>query len=360
MLETFIDVTATSHRSIVVQDLNAVDLDSAQVPVSDFVVLPGITHGRGINHLVSMFRLGRHLRTATDLWIIGADVMDGAYSPHASVVRWSIATVAEQAGLDVHVLGFSWNEHPHTKAQRAMLLASGAGVTLCARDPHSAGRLRAHGASDVRDVADIVFTLNRKAQDGPELASIAAARERGFRIAIVNASGLVDSKASQTDAYVQSIRRLLAEDFAVFLLPHVDRAPRSDVEAHRAITERLGIHERVEVFPMTSPAVVNAVLAQADVAITGRMHVAIFALRNGVPPVVISTQGKVRGLLELFELEQLCVEPDDHLSERLPHATQTLLQGVSEFTERIARLLPDVRERAARNFAQTNEGVRVS
>ncbi|WP_165067510.1 polysaccharide pyruvyl transferase family protein [Marisediminicola senii] len=352
MLETFLDETAGLERSIFVQSRSAVDVTSAfgRSGADDLVAMPGLTHGFGLRHFTSLYRFGRLLSSFATLFVVGADVMDGAYSDKASRTRWLIAKVAADRGVKVAVLGFSWNGKPTRGAREAMRRASKSNVTMYARDPLSATRLREDGSTSVVEAADTVFLYSRRDEDSREAQLVAQARRAGKRIALVNASGLVASSTSQVGAYASAIQLLQRLNYAVFMVPHVDRAPRSDTSAIAAIMTSIPDSAKPTVIEMTNPSIVRTMALGADLVITGRMHLAVIALSCGVPAAVIATQGKVMGLLELFSLTDLCLEPGATLEQEMLSRIHLINDRIGGVRNEIQRALPHVKQLAERNF----------
>lgn len=350
MLETFLDHTRDGARKVVVQSAESVDVKSAQEPVSTFVVLPDVTHGKGLRHFRSLYRLGGLLRNTQHLAVVGADVMDGAYSEHASAMRWLIATIGARRGVATRILGFSWNANPKASAKNYMRAASEAGVVMCARDPLSAQRLRADGSRTVMDVADTVFVFSRKASSSAPLSEVQSAHATGAPIAIINASGFVATSTSQKTAYASIVDYLHRSGHRIFMLPHVDRGPRGDVYAISQVVDALSDGTSVTILPLTDPATVKEIASMATLVVTGRMHLAILAMSVGTPTAVVATQGKVLGLLRMFDLEQLAIEPDESFAERMEAAVHDLVNDNTKIREAISTSLEAVTRKAGRNF----------
>ncbi len=154
----------------------------------------------------------------------------------------------------------------------------------------------------------------------------------------------------QVPAYREAIAWLHARGYAIVMLPHVDRGAKGD---EWAISEVLaGLDETIPVhrLGMLSPAAVRSLTQVADIVISGRMHLAIMSLSNSTLPVVIATQGKVLGLLTLFGLERLSVEPDTSLSRKLLEAIEYLDAHAARLQDTADAALPAVIDLARRNF----------
>ncbi|GLJ60717.1 hypothetical protein GCM10017576_08460 [Microbacterium barkeri] len=319
--------------------------DYRTLPANAKVVsLPRLIYGSSLKAVLDIVKLARVLNSATNLSIVGADIMDGAYNAKASTRRSLIAARAAAAGLDVRILGFSWNGQPDAAAESELRAASEHGVRLLARDGSSSARLRAAGMSNVTDVADIVFTSS-SLSDAPVVPG-------GGPYAVINASGLVARSVDQTAAYVSVIERLHEQGIGTVLLPHVVRA-EGDPAQLALIHERLSPQARERSLLITEelePAQVRALAAGAEFVVTGRMHLSVMSLRQGVPAVVVATQGKVEGLMELFDISDLLVAPSAIPEGGLLAAVTRLLTERDDARARIARWLPRAIELAERNF----------
>ncbi|QEO14167.1 hypothetical protein FLP10_06850 [Agromyces intestinalis] len=257
---------------------------------------------------------GALLATARSCSVIGADVMDGRYSPRGSVRRATLAEAAVRAGVPSRILGFSWNAHPHRRARAALRRAGAAGVVSLVRDPVSAARARIDDIPGVVDTADLVFA----ARDvDPGAATRLLGPEDG-PVVLVNASALVGRDHDQVGEYRRIVNALRAGGDRVLLVPHVSRPSSDDVAACRAVFEAVGDDPGVGLVDrLLTPAEIRGLAARARLVVTGRMHLAIMALRAGVPAITLATQGKVEGLMRLVGVPELCVEPGPDLGERV-------------------------------------------
>jgi colanic acid/amylovoran biosynthesis protein len=294
---------------VVVIERNRRSLDETTFRDDVVVVsLPELVYGKGtLGHLRDVAKLARHLGTSGSLSVVGADMLDGAYSLRGSVRRSNLVAIASEAGLDARILGFSWNGRSHPRALHALRRAGTAGAELYLRDPVSLARAEADGVTNAVGSADTVFaarTVSTTAVD-----SLLAGESSP--VALVNASGLILKKnADQTAAYVEIIDHLRGRGFAVVLLPHVLRASSSDLQACQQILSAGGWSDVRLVGEALSPAAIRGLCRRSEIVVTGRMHLAVMALSSSVPPVTLSTQGKVEGLMQLMGVPDLCIEPD--------------------------------------------------
>jgi len=316
----------------------------------EFVLLPGLMSRNIIRHTVALFAFGALLRRARSFSVTGADIMDGGYSDRASAVRWSLVLGAATTGVPTRVLGFSWNERPSALAVRLAQKAASVGVTLLSRDPRSHARMTADGIRDVVPTADTVFMLDAFDPDTQWFAAAEASRSEARKVAIVNVSALVSRRVKQLAEYSVIVEKLQSLGYDVFLLPHVDRGPHGDIHEATELWRHLNDPRVVLISELLRPAQIRSLLTKADVVVSGRMHLAIMALSLGVPPFVISTQGKVEGLADLFDTPGLSVDATPGLGVEIANRVETLFAGAAGARERIESLIPRARELSSRNF----------
>jgi O-antigen/teichoic acid export membrane protein/polysaccharide pyruvyl transferase WcaK-like protein len=347
MVEAFLENTTGDVR-IVVRTVNDLCLPEEHAARAEMHALPALIHGAERSHRRDIAALGRLLRTARSLTVVGADAMDGAYDARASVRRADVAALAAGIGVDARILGFSWNSRARAGARWAVRRAGRAGVLLLVRDPVSSDRARRAGFRGVVDTADAVFGARTVSTGAVEhlLGSSPPA------YAVVNPSGLVGRSMDQASEYTVIVRALLERGIGVVLLPHVIRSSASDLTACRTIAARVDDARVVVVEQQLGPAEVRGLCAGARLVVAGRMHLAIQSLWSAVPAITLSTQGKVEGLMQMFgpRCECLCVTPGAGLANRIvPLVDELLADGPGWSTDILARL-PAVRQLADVNF----------
>jgi polysaccharide pyruvyl transferase WcaK-like protein len=102
---------------------------------------------------------------------------------------------------------------------------------------------------------------------------------------------------------------------------------------------------------LLTPAEVRGLCAGAEIVLTGRMHLAVQAMFHEVPAVALSTQGKVAGMMRLFDTQELCIEPGAGLARRMIPVALSVLADRERYRDRLAARLPEVRRLAALNFS---------
>lgn len=330
---------------VIAESKAAVQWDSARNPEMSVVVIEGLlSRWRPLAFRRTM-KLMRHLTSARRFGVIGADVMDGVYSPISSVLRNAYALVATDCGVPARVLGFSWSAQA-TRSATYAIRKSAPHIRVIPRDPLSNSRLRSAGVAPLRAGADVVFTAT-STEPVPELRWL---RESGF--VIVNASGLI---ARQNSNFIDEYRQILdAVDretgLTPVLLPHVHRERDNDLAALRKIRDESGNASMVLVEDLLSPAQVRWLASEARLVVTGRMHLAIMALNVGTVPVTLSTVGKVEGLYELFGLTDLVVDSSPGYGKKVARVIEAIAPQLDSHAARIATALPRVREMSTVNF----------
>ena len=300
--------------------------------------IPHLIYGNGADHRSSIARFGSALADASRLSVVGADVLDGTYSLPASVRRSNLAAVAAGLGVDTRIIGFSWSDRPRGAARRALARAARNGARLLLRDPCSAMRVRAHGIGPVVQVADVVFaarSLDRSAA-AELLAGVTGP------VALVNVSGLVASSVDQTDEYAVIVEALRCRGLHVVIVPHVFREQGGDLDACAALAERVGPVGVSRVSTALTPAQVRGLAERATLTVTGRMHLAVMSLMQGVPAITLASQGKVEGLMQLFSTPELCIPPRPGFAVPVVDLLDRVLPGESVTRRSIRRALPHV------------------
>lgn len=309
--------------------------------------IPHLVYGTGAAHRAAVARFGRALAGAAHLSIVGADVMDGRYSLPASVRRSNLARAASRAGVDTRVIGFSWSDRARVAARRSLAAAGRGGVRLMFRDPISAERARRDGIAPVEEVADIVFA----ARSVDHSAAEELLRDVTKPVALVNVSGLLGDRVDQTADYAAIVEALRERGLHVLILPHVSRASADDMTACAAVAERVGPVDTSSVRTLLTPAQVRGLTARATITVTGRMHLAVMSLMNGVPAITLASQGKVEGLMRLFATPELCVDPRPGFSADVVAVIDRVLPADSSSRAAVRVALPAVVELARRNTA---------
>lgn len=310
----------------------------------------------------------RAVGRAGSLFVIGADMLDGAYRPSASLALMEIADAAATAGIPSTITGFSFNQNPDGRCVEKLQAIAGR-VRLCVRDPQSYERVTEYVGENAVYVADVAFMLPPDS-DAPEASAtiewIDTRKARGDFILGLNLNPLLSSHfgmASYRELVAVAIRAVQdfskrlgrEQDVSIVGIPHDRRQDPSDRDLLLEVERQLSSSSKtieMKTLPDTSPAgAVKAVCGRLNLLLTGRMHAAIAALGMGTPVMPIDNQGKVRGLLDHFRIPELAVTRDllnrpEELAERLYDAANR--EG--HVRQTISNRWPDVRALSMRNF----------
>jgi len=255
------------------------------------------------------------------LYLLATDVLDGFYSSKYSVFLIDSIRLASLSGVDVHVLGFSFNHDPAQDVVRALKQIPG-NVRLCVRDKISKKRIESTIGREVELVADIAFLLDLRVELESTKEWIIRIQERRAdgRMAVgINANPRhfqnfpEVSQEQFINSYVDALTNLSSElrNIDFYLLPHDNRGKVSDLTVCNDIYGLLPteIKNVSAVVDFSKAREVKAMCGEMDFVITGRMHIAIACLGMGVPVISIDYQEKFDGLYEHFLLVGMVLTP---------------------------------------------------
>ncbi len=318
----------------------------------------------GVRRLLWFIRQAhRHER----VFVVGADCVDGHYSPQNSVQLLLMADLAARAGSVSTLLGSSYKDNAHPSTAW-MLRTMSHRVRLCARDPVSGERMKAASGRTPRVVADAAFLL----QPGtitddlrPTIDWIDRQHSAGRVVLGVNFNRQVltpdreDDRARLLESYASTLARLAREDdsIALLMIPHDYRSETSDLTQGLELLDALRDEiddERVECVPgRQSPGRLKAVADRVDAVLTGRMHFAIASLGRGAPVACVSYQGKFEGLMSHFGLEGVIISPDEAIDpDKLFRLVRSLLDRRVALALTIRQALPRVRAMSLENLPE--------
>ncbi len=310
------------------------------------------------------FRFVRIVSRYDRFYCIGADVMDGFYSDSRTLRFIELVGLAAKTGAKATILGFSFNKQPTPTSVQA-LVDLPTSVRLCCRDPISHQRLIHHLQRPVDLVADVAFLLE-PAQES-ELAMgvskwIRQQQDLGRKVVGVNANSLHLKSLPQfgfddlTKLYADALIELSSShpEISFLMIPHDVRGKESDDSLAKAILGTLPISINpysTRVPTPCSAAEIKSICADLDLVFTGRMHLAIACLGQGVPVAGVTYQGKFEGLFNHFALQGMTIAPEQAFQ---PGALASFLAEIitkrKEIRKQIQSRLEDVKALAALNL----------
>lgn len=344
MLESFLH-NVDGNKLVITTNDNPLRIPAKYALDTEVIKMPGLIYGEPHSFLRDFIRFVRLLGSFKTLSVIGADVMDGGYNPHASAMRAYVALFAAKYGVPARILGFSWNTRPHKKALSAVEKAGQHGVQLLVRDSISHQRLNAAGINNTLLTADIVFANQTQQDQGiDDILDYC----RGKRVVVVNASGLIAKNIDQIEEYKIIIDKLIAEGYLIVLLPHVIRDGANDLTV---CAEIAAIYPEIYfVDRLLEPDQIKRLARAAHFVVTGRMHLSIMSLNAEVPAIVLSTQGKVDGLMQFFSLPELSLEPEQGFGHKVVALIDRVQADYERYKTNLADNIADVRQLSNKNF----------
>lgn len=295
--------------------------------------------------------------------MIGADIIDGSYSPGA-IFQWlRMARIAHVTGSRCIILGSSCSSSPSPAVMAALKRMTF--IKVLARDPISQRRFSDHLDRDVELVADLAFLLEGEIVSPNAHAAqawISTQKNAGRTILAVNVSAESIDKLGRErgiQSYIEVLGSWIEHKSAsrsVLLIPHDFRgAPPRDVQALAAIEERLRTRTRYIHFlrPPFEAWDAKALAGQVDAVFAGRMHLAIASFGAGTPVLSVAYQGKFEGLMEHLDLDRegLVLQPNDLIDTRRALAALEACTAQSgDLRAKIVKRLPRIIELSNKNI----------
>lgn len=296
---------------------------------------------------------------------IGADVLDGYYSPTRSIERLRLAQVASVMGLRSVILGFSYRSTPE-KTSLAYLKKLDKHVSIYCRDPNSVSRVRSLSGMPASQSADLAFLLPPDAVTTRVVRLNDWTREKkgagGFVVGVncnLQALGktLQSRDSDLVNAHVTAFHDLGRQyvNLSFVLMPHDSRGLNSDVSMAKRIYGQLNAQMQARTYLVDcawSASEIKAAAASFDAAITGRMHFAIACLGSETPVCAFEYQDKFSGLYNLFDLESLCMPGAESLeATSIYRAIESIYHDAGPLRSAIRERLPGVKNLAKRNVS---------
>ena len=295
-------------------------------------------------------------RRATEVYVVGADCMDGYYDSSISFALLACADLATRLGITTKLTGFSFNEHP-TKPAIKMFRHVTRRLVCNVRDPMSLERVNSLGYKNVttRLVADVAFML--KPVESEKVAKIAewieGERNRGQTILAFNLHGMLVDRKFYDDLVVNAIRGLRGflgakKNVSIVLVPH-DYRPQGDIDALSKIAAQLNMPNVLLVGEVLGAAELKALMGHVDCLFTSRMHLGIAALGMGKPIVAFAYQGKFSGLYRHFGLDERFLVNPASLGD-MAELIAGFVNSAGEQSITVRQSLAKVRELAQKNL----------
>lgn len=290
--------------------------------------------------------LAARLAGAGELFVVGADAIDGSYNPRMIAIALKTCAWASADGRPVTVLGFSFHHGDPRIAKR--LAALPPAVRLCVRDELSASRLTAATGKTGSPVADVAFLM--PPAPGPAvdqlLRRINDVRSTGGLAIGLNLNPQRLARFPEILDTLLGLQELSGRRVLFVGIGHDGRHGIDDWSAFRG--------RQMEICPKEVRAwEVKALAGHLDLVITGRMHLAIAAFGAGTPAIGLHYMGKFQGLFRLLGLPDAALIPADEASSALVKAAlEGCIRDLAGMKEALVRALPTVMELSGRNTAK--------
>ena len=299
----------------------------------------------------------------SDVVILGADCMDGFYSPTLSLMLLALHDLfSKTVGVSSRLLGFSFNTKPDKRIIRSFKSLT-SDVVIRLRDAVSYQRYNTMVDKPAKLVADAAFLLQpdvscslfhridkwakEQHEEGQTVIGL------NFHPMLRHYAGLEDIESDALDV-AKHVERILQQHPKVsfVFIPHDDRSRLTDnvmlsvmYDYLQACSEKnAGIPNRVSYFPEVPRAShLKAICGLLDGLVTSRMHLAIAALGMEVPVMAATYQGKFEGLFQHFGINgEFLLSPQEFLSDVVEDKFSYFLTQIPKLKAQISATLPKV------------------
>ena len=298
--------------------------------------------------------------------VMGADVMDGYYSPIHSLKMIISADLMARCGVKTIFLGFSFNNQP-TSLLKLAFQRLHPKVKVNLRDSISMTNYQNFTKRVGNLVADTAFLLT------PQPVSVAfkavsdwinQQKSLDRQIIVINYHSMLFKDRTWMAQLESSVKSSLEEmsshyKLSWLLLPHDNRISAGDIIAMKNLYTTLTGEQNDNIFLVSVPPAaveIKEIMGEIDGVIAGRMHLAIAALGRSKPVMVFSYQGKFSGLLAHFALPNwLELDPIESCQQNflISRFNQFILE-LPQLQQQVAAQLPPVKTLALTTFAEIN------
>lgn len=301
------------------------------------------------------------------VFILGADCMDGHYSPFISFELLSLYAILTRKGLNATLLGCSFNSHPDS-VLLPYFRKVGRHLHFNLRDPKSLVRFKSavrKGNSTL--VADTAFSLKPDA-DSEAVTRYArwidSMHQQGHPIVLAfnfhpmlrsNSDPVILNKDAEAVAANLSTLLHRHPEVAVALVPHDDRNRISDNTVLEIVARKLadaGLSDRIHYRPFVPRAAqLKTIAGLFQGVISSRMHFAIASLGMGIPVMAADYQDKFEGLFEHFALpKNYILSPSDFCNSKFLDTAELFINNLDALRATVQKNLPTVMSLSAANF----------
>ena len=303
----------------------------------------------------------------SDVVILGADCMDGYYSPLISLTLLALHDLsASTPGISSCLLGFSFNAKPYRLLKYAYNRLGG-NVIINLRDRVSLSRFTRFTSKKAGLVADAAFMLqpNYDFEGYDRLEEwVKDKRRNGSQIVMgMNFHPMLRSYSGKDDIIsdaliiAKNVARILRErtDIVFVFIPHDDRSQLTDNlmlgEMYKYLSD-CGLDDRVYYEQHVYRAdQLKGLCRLLDGIVSSRMHLAIAALGQGKSVMAASYQGKFEGLFDHFNIpHKYILSANKFISSEMVDCFGDYVSNLEALNTVVARSLPNVIQLSENNI----------
>ncbi|MEA3642474.1 MAG: polysaccharide pyruvyl transferase family protein [Lamprobacter sp.] len=307
---------------------------------------------------IAIILLAIRLIRTRGLIIVGADTTDGSYNITKNHAWIDIAKIFDKIGIAVAFVSFSFSDNPKKEIYSRLSKLS-SNIEFKSRDPISCERFKKFVGHRCQLTADLAFSMPAeigKLQHSPAERWITTQRQNKKTLVALNINSLpINANHEQISSSVARAIRHTQEthpDCSFIFLPHDYRQQQSDQSILVSIYEKTECKSNIFVLTEQRTAQeIKYLTGFCDLTITGRMHLAIAALSQGIPVYCFSYKGKFEGLMNHFELKGNLTQVDTVLDPtKLSSFFDYAIKNHRYDLEKVKRHLPSVLAKSEHNI----------
>lgn len=296
-------------------------------------------------------------RGATAVYVIGADIIDGAYSEEAAMIRYKLLDVAHALGVKTSILGFSFYKKTSENICKTIKYISKY-TMLNVRDIDSLNRLRKIGCKNLNFVADTAFLFDeaeyKKSPSAEELYKNLLKIKHKTIIGV----NITHSRSTDCKPFITKICDALSQlkNIYVVIFPHdirtYDNSAYFDGELCQMLGDELlsrGIECINTVNYLENEIDVKHILNLVDFVVSCRMHLAIASLSKGIPVISFGYNDKFEGLYKFYNLNKCMLLDRGCDTGEIVNAIEYVMQ--QNLRKNILEKNKYVLQKAKKNFA---------
>ncbi len=302
------------------------------------------------------------IRQHDSFYVLGADVMDGAYGAALVCRMASYCNHAARLGIPATIVGFSFNRNPRRAAVHALARLQSE-VRINVRDPRSLERFSAATRRHATLCADVAFLMHPAEESDPAIEAWIQEAHTNNRVPVginINAHAFSKVIAEMGEvAVVEAVAHELSKaaercNLAFLLIPHDVKTKGGDIRLLQSLEQELNRYgpRMVRSILLTDPSKIKRIVGQLALVVTGRMHLAIASLGMGTPVLCVAYQDKFEGLFQHFDfpLEHLA-QPQECVTDTFSIKIENAIQRLGEMRDQITKALPGVIQASERNLS---------